>query len=306
MKIYFGDRGLPEIYKAQSILKLLKLYHAGIDGIYAHGTQKAVGLFQQAQKLEITGILDKQTYEKLLEAYTEFKVSPPMPTFEMEAILAAYQKKSYKLNEEQYKINLLGIRKDNFFDNRFSDRLIIFWKNEKNDWEKKEFEWTTMPGTLGRGGVFNPKTVEGMTGVAVLVEGQYLDTWKFYNTYYGWLGYPFFQQVKPLKIKRDNTKDAISEYDTPQQEGLYGINIHRMSGNGRHERYVNNAYTTWSIGCQGAPEPVFREIVRLSQISQKYHGDIFSYTLMHREDFATVREIDESHKIDDYFTCLTF
>ncbi|MEO1655474.1 MAG: hypothetical protein AAFU64_18165, partial [Bacteroidota bacterium] len=78
--------------------------------------------------------------------------------------------------------------------------------------------------------------------------------------------------------------------------------IHRMSGNGVHQKYVNNAYVTWSVGCQGAPEPVFREIVALAQISAKYHGDVFSYTLMHANDFPTAKGIGDQ----EYFTSLRY
>ncbi len=300
MNISFGDRNYPEIFEAQRILNLLGLYPFNIDGLYGAGTEKAVMAFQLKNKLKVDGILGNITFSKLKEALKSFNFSGPMPSFRMEQVLALYKSKGYKLNEEQYKINMLGIRKDDIFDNMFSDRLIIFWVNEKKEWEKREFEWTTMPGTLGRGGVFNPLTVLGLTGVAVMAEGQYIDAWRFYDTYHGWLRYPYFNQERSIKIFRDNTRDTVLDYDSPEQSGLFGINLHRMSGNGAHQRYVNNADVSWSQGCHGAPEPIFRQIVELARISSRFHGNLFTYTLAHLRDFPMSRGVETP----EYFSAM--
>ncbi|MDX2303802.1 MAG: peptidoglycan-binding domain-containing protein [Microscillaceae bacterium] len=131
--------------------------------------------FQHKYQLKVDGVMGKKTYEKLKEEVQKLNLSAPMPTFEIQDLLDVYHQKGYQVNDQQYKINLLGIRKDDMFDNMFSDRMVIFWKNENMEWEKQEFEWTTMPGTLGHGGVFNPLSVLGVTGVSVLKEGH--NTW---------------------------------------------------------------------------------------------------------------------------------
>ncbi|MEO1653063.1 MAG: peptidoglycan-binding domain-containing protein, partial [Bacteroidota bacterium] len=156
MNIHSGDRDLPEIFAAQNALKLLNVYFLGIDGIFGPGTAKAVAAFQHQKQITVTGELDKTTFDLLIEAQSQLQQAPPLPSIEWPLIEAAYAEKGYPMHQEQYKINLLGIRRDDIFDNTFSDRLVIFWKNEKMDWEMRQFEWTTMPGTEGKGGVFNP------------------------------------------------------------------------------------------------------------------------------------------------------
>lgn len=303
MHIKLGDRDIPQIYEAQKTLKLLGFYHFQIDGDFGPGTERAIRLFQHKSELPINGILDQATFDKLKAKENELGISVNMPNFSMEDILEAYHKKGYKINEEQYKINLLGIRKDDVFDNMFTDRLVIFWKNEAKEWEKKEFEWTTTAGTLGRGGALDPFTVDGVTGVAILQEGQYLDTWTFYDTYTQWLNYPWLQQEKPLKVLRDGKVDQILDYDSKEQYGLFGINIHRMSGNGQYQQYVNSQFATWSAGCQGAPEPVFRQVLDLIRVSSKFHGNVYSYTLMHRRDLVQDNGL-ESLTNQGYFTAM--
>lgn len=300
MSITFGDSQYPEIYEAQRILNLLGLSRLGIDGIYGLGTQKAVMAFQHKSNLPVDGILNSDTFNKLKEALSSLSLTGPMPNLKIEQILALYKQKSYQINEQQYKINLLGIRKDDVFDNMFSDRLVIFWQNENMDWEKREFEWTTLAGTLGQGGVLSPLTVLGLTGVAALAEGQYVNAYQLIDTYHGWLNYPYFNQIGKVKIYRDNTRDKLIDYDSPTQNGLFGINIHRMSGNGQQQRYVNSDYAAWSQGCQGCPEPVFRQIIELARISSRFHGSTFTYTLAHRRDFPNSKDTNE-----EYFSAMS-
>ncbi|MDX2303801.1 MAG: hypothetical protein NW226_13430 [Microscillaceae bacterium] len=126
-----------------------------------------------------------------------------------------------------------------------------------------------------------------------------MDTWQFNDTYHGWLRYPFFHQVRPVKIFRDHDRDTILDYEVPQQVGLFGINIHRMSGNGQHQRYVNYQNVSWSQGCQGAPEPIFRQIVELARISSKFHGNLYTYTLVHSRDLPTDKRALEA---PEYYT----
>ncbi len=302
MHIELGDQEHPAIFEAQRILQLLNLYPFGIDGKFGAGTQKAVGVFQDKHDMEASGVLDKTTLDKLKEVGQELELAPAMPPFELSSILEAYEAKGYTIYEEQYKLNMLGIRKDDYFDNMFSDRFVVFWKNENMDWEMRQFEWTTMPGTQGHGGVFNPLTVHGITGVAVLEEGQYQDAWHFFDDFSNFHKYPSFLQVLPVKIKRDNTRDAILDYDVPKQNGLFGINIHRMSGQGQNQKYVNSNHVRWSLGCQGAPEPIFRELVNLARAAAKHHGYRFTYTLMKRTDITASRGLESGLEDGHYFT----
>ncbi len=279
-----NDRNKPEIKEIQRILQKLGLYPFGIDGNFGFGTYRAVIAFQQKNKLTADGVVGPNT----LEALRKVQIAPPKELYSVEAILTVCQKKGYRLRKEQYRINLIGIRKDDIFDNQFSDTLVVLWVNEKKEWEKREFKWTTMPGTLGQG-VLNPITVMGVTGTAVLKEGQYLNAWTFIDSYAGWLLYPYFYQSEKVTVYRDGDRDLVLDYEMPQQTDLFGINIHRMSNNGIDSDTVNATWVSWSIGCQGAPEPTFRKLVALARVTAKLYGNLFDYTLLHKRDFENVK-----------------
>lgn len=274
-----GDQNKPEVAEMQRVLNHLGLYPFGIDGDFGTGTYRALIAFQTQNGITPDGVLGPNT----MEALRKVKVKPPKDLYTVKNIIEAMKKKKYTIREEQYRLNMVGIRMDNVYDNRFSDKLVIFWKNEKNDWEKREYKWTTMPGTYGQG-VFNPITVLGVTGTAALKEAQYLDTWTFVDSYAGWLNYPYFWQTKNVTVYRDGNRNETLELTNPQQVGLFGINLHRMSNNGIDSDTVNSTWASWSIGCQGAPEPTFAEIVSLARVSAKFHGNIFDYTLLNKND----------------------
>ncbi|ACL69345.1 cell wall hydrolase [Halothermothrix orenii] len=59
-----GDEG-PDVAILQRKLKELNLYRGKIDGIFGPGTEKAVKLFQEKNKLKVDGIVGPGTYSKL-------------------------------------------------------------------------------------------------------------------------------------------------------------------------------------------------------------------------------------------------
>jgi hypothetical protein len=67
----------------------------------------------------------------------------------VEQIVEAMKVKKYIIYEEPYKLNIVGIRKqyegDNY-SNVFKDDLVVFYKNDKTEWEKKKYKFSTMPG----------------------------------------------------------------------------------------------------------------------------------------------------------------
>ena len=83
-------------------------------------------------------------------------------------------------------------------DNHFTDVLYIAYK--VNGLEKVlTVQCTTLPGL--RGSLYNPNTVRGVTGTAVIQTGQYRGAWKFIDSYTKFFSkYPFFMQIKPIKI----------------------------------------------------------------------------------------------------------
>lgn len=200
-------------------------------------------------------------------------------------------------------VNLIGVRTDDVFDNQFSDFLHVAYTDYATNQKKVlTLPWTTLAGTLGKGGVYKPLTVGGtnvktnkwevVTGVAVLVEGQYRGAYKFIDDYVTWLSYPFFNQVGDVLVYRDGTiNDIIDRGGSVIHKGKFGVNIHRMSNNGTVSKFVNFAESqyapngvTWSQGCQGSPEPEFKKLLPIVRQDVKRNGNIFSYTLLHQRD----------------------
>lgn len=218
-----------------------------------------------------------------------------------EELRAACKAKGYSFFEKS--LNLIGERTDDTFDNKFSDFLHVAYTDANGSKGVLTIPWTTLAGTLGKGGVFKPVTAAGLnvatgawesvTGVAVLCEGQYSRTYEFKDSYVGWLKYPYLQQVAPVRVYRDNTiNSVIDRKSSVVHEGLFGINIHRMSNNGVVSAWVNYAESaaapngvTWSQGCQGAIEPEFKKILPLLREDAKRFGNLFTYTLLHTNDF---------------------
>ena len=114
-------------------------------------------------------------------------------------------------------------------------------------------------------------------GCAILVPGQYRSAWKL-GYHKG--KYEAVVQYKPVKVYRDNNKDAVYDFNPKTiEEGTFGINIHKA---GTHSTQVDN----WSAGCQVfANKEDFEKFMKLVhyQISQG-HGKLFTYTLINEED----------------------
>ena len=92
--------------------------------------------------------------------------------------------------------------------------------------------------------------------------------------------YEAIVQVKPIKVWRDNNKDAVLDWAGLTSSGLYGINIHRASTNST-SRNVDR----WSAGCQVLSNPHdFAELLAIVRRSCSHFGDHFTYTLLEGKD----------------------
>lgn len=195
---------------------------------------------------------------------------------EIEAICLSKKYAFFKVGD--YNLNLVAVREDDFYDNRFTDKLYIAYK-VKGVWCLLVLPWTTMPGTRGKDTISQPITVLGITGTAVLKEGQYRGTYQFIDNSSNVYGAPYFPQVKDVTVFRDGDKDFVFDRDIPQQTGLFGIMLHAMG--------FGEFVDTWSIGCQGTQWIYYMELVKLARAQiQAGWGDRFTYTLLHKDDFA--------------------
>jgi hypothetical protein len=158
--------------------------------------------------------------------------------------------------------DLVWIRTDQSFDNKFSDYCIRF----NNRVADMVFECTTTPGDYY---IFNPLTVGGITGAAVACEQQVIGSHKFItspNWKSLWLGAPYFMQVGAIEIYRDGNKDRKIDKGI-KTRGWYGINFHRM-GLGA---FLDN----WSAGCHGPKDNIWFEAVKIFK-----NNALYNYTLI--------------------------
>jgi hypothetical protein len=179
-------------------------------------------------------------------------------------------------------INMIGERTNDVFTDNFTDKLHV-----AHSGKIFTIPWTTKPGSYY---VKNPVTAygtnittgawENIQGCATLREGQYRNVWQFVDNYWQWLSYPYFSQVAPVVVYRDNDRNNTMDRNAVQHVGVFGINGHRMSNNGQ----ATGIIYTWSAGCQGAPEPEFKKILPLIREDVKKFGNLFSYTLIKSED----------------------
>jgi hypothetical protein len=200
----------------------------------------------------------------------------------------ALRKKGYAFFEAgDYNLNIIGVRNKQIFDNKFSDRLILLYK-VNGIWRTLETAWTTLAGTAGKGGEQNPLTAQetgtGVSGTAVIIPNQYRRVYKFVDNYFLWLSYPYFAQVNNMQYWRDNDKNGkITKGKI--YSGNYATNLHRMSNNNEPRTVINDMFVAWSQGCNGSPEPEYKKILPIVRESVKRYGDIFTYTLLDKEDF---------------------
>jgi len=158
--------------------------------------------------------------------------------------------------------DLVWIRTDQSFDNKFSDYVVRF----SNRIADMIMPCSTTPGDFY---IFNPLTVGGITGAAVACEQQVIASHKF-NTSGDWkslwLGAPFFYQAGAIEIYRDGNKDRKLD-KAIKTKGHFGINFHRAGAGS----FVDN----WSAGCMVVPDNRWFEAIKTF-----YPNQLINFTLI--------------------------
>lgn len=167
-------------------------------------------------------------------------------------------------------LNIVGIRSATTVPNSFDDRIVVFWKDDSNQWQWHDGAATTDPGTYW---LRNPMNAQG---TAMLAAGQYIDSHEL-GLHRG--QYAALVQRGPLDIFRDYDRDAVLDFGIGRAiRGLFGINIHRSSG-------VGTAKTVdkYSAGCQvWASIDRYNTFIELCRRHRDLHGNKFTYTLIDR------------------------
>jgi hypothetical protein len=183
-------------------------------------------------------------------------------------LLTKLEEKGYKVFENKWDLNIIGVRKKNGTPNKFDDHVYVVCKNDSDEWQEWSWAVTTDPGTYW--------LTESMNklGTAIMKEGQWRGCWRLGMHH----DKPALVQIKPITVYRDTNHDSKHDTNLGESTGLYGINIHRAG--------VNSANVDkWSAGCQVfAKDADFEEFLKLcrKQVAAG-HGDVFSYTLLKEE-----------------------
>jgi len=193
---------------------------------------------------------------------------------QIELIKKVLAKKNYLFFENgNYNLNLIGIRTKGTTAGKYDDYMVAIYKNNSSEWVLHHWNITTDAGTHWLKNPMNRK------GTALLVPNQYRGCWTI-GLHQG--RYKALTQFKPVKVYRDNNRDAILDYKTATiDEGMFGINIHRSNPN--RESLINEK---WSAGCQVFADPQeFSEFLLIIDESARKYGDKFTYTLITEDDF---------------------
>ena len=193
----------------------------------------------------------------------------------IKSYFAAKEYKFFDTPDKKLNLNIIGVRRDNQGSNTFDDFLLVMYREEElminHRWQA-----TTDPGKYWLKNPMNPK------GTAVLVPGQYRGTWQL-GKHQG--KYEALCQRKPVKVWRDDNKDRVLDfYSSPEDEGYFGINIHRSNP------YTESSQVDkWSAGCQVFKKAAdFKEFMNYCNKSASMYGDGFTYTLLEELDFRAL------------------
>ena len=181
------------------------------------------------------------------------------------SIEKAYAKKGYKFFKGHMNLNTGFVRMDDIFTNTYSDVAFnAYQKNGKNILEI--YDGSTKAGHFW---VKNPVTHEGVTGVAVVLEGQTKMQWvdgkdNFHQSAH------LAQIVEAVRYYRDTDKDMFIDRNAPISTGYIGVNCHWANGS-----YVER----WSAGCLVVAIPGYFEWASTIRQSVAIYGKIITLSV---------------------------
>lgn len=193
----------------------------------------------------------------------------------IEQIIKVCKNFDYTIYEDG-RLNLIGIRARSKTVNVFNDSLFVIWK-ENNEWIYKKYIITTEPGLSSLLKPINKN------GCAILVEGQYVDTYTIDIHALGKRSQheALCQRLQPVRVYRDNNKNSSIELSVKAIEPAYGINIHRASG----ILDITAKVEAYSAGCQVfQSSKSFKEFMDLCKSKRELHNNRFTYTLINEKD----------------------
>ena len=187
------------------------------------------------------------------------------------------EKKGYSFFEKgDLNLNIIGIRNSSGRADVFDDSMMIIYKLD-GEWVVDAYPITTEPGpNILR----TPLKSVRSKGTAILVPDQYRSTYQI-GMHGGKRKYiALVQRGTKVKVWRDNNRDGTPDYVGPEDEGWYGINIHRHWGPDERE-YTGGV----SAGCQVFQSSKdFYEFLETCNKAADVWDNSFTYTLIEEDD----------------------
>lgn len=179
-----------------------------------------------------------------------------------------------------FNLNIIGVRNDSGDASKFDDFIVLLYK-DSGEWVCDTYPVTTEPGTSI---LKNPLKEVQHKGTAILVPDQYRSTYHI-----GWHGKKdtghtaLIQRGGKVRVWRDNNRDDKPDYHNPEEEGWFGINIHKHRGSGAR---INTGGV--SAGCQVFKDSKdFAEFMETCSDARDKWGNSFTYTLLNESDLSS-------------------
>ena len=195
---------------------------------------------------------------------------------------AALTQKGYAFFEkDDYNLNIIGVRNKSGDASKFDDTINVLYKVE-GEWVCDMYPMTTEPGTS----ILKwPIKEVRHKGTAILQPDQYRSTYVI-----GWHGnksrghMALIQRGGTVKVWRDNNRDAEPDYHGPEEDGWFGINIHKHRGS---DARINTGAS--SAGCQVFQSSKdFHEFMETCDLARDRWGNSFTYTLIDEAEINSV------------------
>ncbi len=186
-----------------------------------------------------------------------------------DAVRIAMRRKGYTIYKRPYELNIVGVRSPSTVPNSFDDFILVFYQDKNGRWVNHAYPATTDPGTYWLNQPMMPQ------GTAILIEGQYKDTYEIGMHRNKYLA--LVQRLKMVSVWRDYDRDAVLDFNNGvTYTGWFGINIHHASNNG-----TTKTVEKYSGGCQVfANIEDFNSFMAMCEAHRALYGNVFTYTLI--------------------------
>lgn len=189
-------------------------------------------------------------------------------------VKAALIAKGYETFTQDGVPNIVSVRNALTKSNTYNDRVFVWWEENGNE-EAHIYTISTHPGFY-----YLQNPIAGSNGTAILVPGQYKDTWLL--GMHRNIQFALCQRAGEVSVYRDNNRDQNMDCDPKTiTKGYFGIDLHH--GNVSDSDIVDR----WSAGCQVWRYAIPHEdlMAEFKRLSTKYNFNKFSYTLLEQKDF---------------------